>query len=67
MSLKPPKADIAYRDGVFEIAGTDRRIALFDLAERARTLAASLVRRAGNCWPARSWTTRCRAPTTCPT
>jgi len=33
------EADIAYRDGVFEIAGTDRRIALFELAERARALA----------------------------
>ncbi len=32
------EADIAYRDGAFEIAGTDRRIALFELAEQARAL-----------------------------
>jgi aerobic carbon-monoxide dehydrogenase large subunit len=37
--LEAAEADIAYRDGVFEIAGTDRRIALFELADRARTLA----------------------------
>jgi carbon-monoxide dehydrogenase large subunit len=33
------EADIVYQAGVFEIAGTDRRIALFDLADRARVLA----------------------------
>jgi carbon-monoxide dehydrogenase large subunit len=37
--LEAAEADIVYRDGVFEIAGTDRRIALFDLAEQARALA----------------------------
>ena len=37
--LEAAEADIGYRDGFFEIAGTDRRLALFDLAERARTLA----------------------------
>ena len=37
--LEAAEADIAYRNGVFEIAGTDRHIALFDLAERARALA----------------------------
>ena len=37
--LEAAEADIAYRDGVFEIAGTDRRIALFELAERRRALA----------------------------
>src|SRR5712691_10203166 len=37
--LEAAEADIAYRNGVFEITGTDRRIALFDLAERARALA----------------------------
>ncbi len=37
--LEAAEADIAYRDGIFEIAGTDRRIALFELAERARVLA----------------------------
>jgi carbon-monoxide dehydrogenase large subunit len=37
--LEAAEADIAYRDGSFEIAGTDRRIGLFDLAEQARVLA----------------------------
>jgi len=36
--LEAAEADIAYRDGIFEIAGTDRRIGLFELAERAREL-----------------------------
>ena len=31
--LEAAEADIVYRDGVFEIAGTDRRIGLFDLAD----------------------------------
>ena len=38
--LEAAEADIVYRDGVFEIAGTDRRIGLFDLAAQARALAA---------------------------
>jgi carbon-monoxide dehydrogenase large subunit len=38
--LEAAEADIAYRDGVFEIAGTDRNLPLFELAERARALAA---------------------------
>ena len=37
--LEAAEADIVYRDGLFEIAGTDRRVALFELAERARALA----------------------------
>jgi aerobic carbon-monoxide dehydrogenase large subunit len=37
--LEAAEADIVYRDGVFEITGTDRGIALFDLAEEARALA----------------------------
>ncbi len=37
--LEAAEADIAYRGGFFEIAGTDRRIALFELADRARALA----------------------------
>src|SRR3954453_21781160 len=39
--LEAAEADIVYRDGVFEIAGTDRRIGLFDLAAQARALAAT--------------------------
>jgi aerobic carbon-monoxide dehydrogenase large subunit len=39
--LEAAEADIVYRDGVFEIAGTDRRIGLFDLAAQARALAAA--------------------------
>ncbi|HEV2334877.1 MAG TPA: xanthine dehydrogenase family protein molybdopterin-binding subunit [Stellaceae bacterium] len=37
--LEAAEADIAYRDGTFEIAGTDRRIGLFELADHARRLA----------------------------
>jgi carbon-monoxide dehydrogenase large subunit len=37
--LEAAEADIAYRDGVFEIVGTDRGITLFELADRARALA----------------------------
>ena len=32
--LEAPAGDIEYRDGVFSIAGTDRRIGLFELARR---------------------------------
>ena len=41
--LEAAEADIVYREGNFEIAGTDRRVALFDLAERARVLKAAGV------------------------
>src|SRR5205807_5652220 len=37
--LEAAEADIVFRDGVFEIAGTDRNVPLFELADRARTLA----------------------------
>jgi carbon-monoxide dehydrogenase large subunit len=33
--LEAAEPDIAYRDGRFEVVGTDRRISLFDLAARA--------------------------------
>ncbi|HEX3882707.1 MAG TPA: xanthine dehydrogenase family protein molybdopterin-binding subunit [Stellaceae bacterium] len=33
--LEAAEADIGYRDGVFEISGTDRRVSLFDVAEAA--------------------------------
>jgi aerobic carbon-monoxide dehydrogenase large subunit len=33
--LEAAEGDIAYRDGNFEVVGTDRRISLFDLAARA--------------------------------
>ena len=36
--LEAAEADIAYRDGSFEVVGTDRRISLFDLAARAREM-----------------------------
>jgi aerobic carbon-monoxide dehydrogenase large subunit len=36
--LEAAEADIVYRDGAFEIAGTDRRIGLFDAAEAAGRL-----------------------------
>jgi carbon-monoxide dehydrogenase large subunit len=37
--LEAAEADIAYKDGRFEVVGTDRRIALFDLARRAAEMA----------------------------
>jgi carbon-monoxide dehydrogenase large subunit len=40
--LEAAEEDIQYRNGVFEIAGTDRGIALFELAERAKLLGDSL-------------------------
>jgi carbon-monoxide dehydrogenase large subunit len=40
--LEAAAEDIQYRDGVFEIAGTDRNIALFELADRAAMLGESL-------------------------
>jgi aerobic carbon-monoxide dehydrogenase large subunit len=40
--LEAAAEDIQYRDGLFEIAGTDRNIALFELADRARTFGESL-------------------------
>jgi carbon-monoxide dehydrogenase large subunit len=38
--LEAAEMDIEYRDGRFEVAGTDRRIPLFALAQRAKELAA---------------------------
>ncbi len=40
--LEAAAEDIVYRDGVFEIAGTDRNVALFELADRAKTFGESL-------------------------
>jgi aerobic carbon-monoxide dehydrogenase large subunit len=40
--LEAAAEDIVYRNGLFEIAGTDRNIALFELADRAKTLGESL-------------------------
>src|SRR5579872_469862 len=37
--LEAAEDDIVYRDGIFEIAGTDRNVPLFELANRARALA----------------------------
>jgi carbon-monoxide dehydrogenase large subunit len=37
--LEAAEADIVYRDGVFAIAGTDRRVGLFEVAESAAELA----------------------------
>ena len=38
--LEAAEADIDYRKGAFEVKGTDRRIGLFEVAERARQLKA---------------------------
>jgi len=40
--LEAAAEDIVYRDGVFEIAGTDRNVALFELADRAESFGESL-------------------------
>jgi aerobic carbon-monoxide dehydrogenase large subunit len=40
--LEAAEADIQYRGGAFEITGTDRKIALFELADRAKQLGDSL-------------------------
>jgi carbon-monoxide dehydrogenase large subunit len=37
MLLEAAEADIEYRAGRYEIAGTDRRVSLFEVADRART------------------------------
>jgi carbon-monoxide dehydrogenase large subunit len=34
-ALEAAEADIGYRDGFFEVTGTDRRLSLFEVAERA--------------------------------
>ena len=36
--LEAAEQDIAYRDGHFEVVGTDRRMSLFEVAERAKDL-----------------------------
>ena len=36
--LEAAEADIDYRDGRFEVVGTDRAISLFDLAARAKEM-----------------------------
>jgi carbon-monoxide dehydrogenase large subunit len=40
--LEAAAEDIVYRDGLFEITGTDRNVALFELADRAATFGESL-------------------------
>ncbi len=42
--LEAADADVAYRDGMFEVVGTDRRISLFEVADRA----AEAAKRGGN-------------------
>jgi carbon-monoxide dehydrogenase large subunit len=40
--LEANEADIDYRDGAFGIVGTDRRLSLFDLAEKASAISENL-------------------------
>jgi aerobic carbon-monoxide dehydrogenase large subunit len=40
--LEANEADIDYRDGAFGIVGTDRRLSLFDVAEKAKTTSENL-------------------------
>ena len=52
--MEAAAADIEYRDGMFSIGGTDRRIGLFDLARRQPTRAFVLDSKsavAGETWP----------------
>jgi carbon-monoxide dehydrogenase large subunit len=37
--LEAAESDIGYRDGHFEVVGTDRRLSLFEVAERSKELA----------------------------
>ncbi|MFA6266725.1 MAG: xanthine dehydrogenase family protein molybdopterin-binding subunit [Pseudolabrys sp.] len=41
-ALEASEADIQYRDGRFEVVGTDRRVSLFETAQRAREMGESL-------------------------
>jgi carbon-monoxide dehydrogenase large subunit len=41
-ALEASEADIQYRDGNFEVVGTDRRISLFETARRAKEMGESL-------------------------
>ncbi len=41
-ALEASEADIQYRNGSFEVVGTDRRISLFDTAKRARDMGENL-------------------------
>ena len=53
-ALEAAASDIAYRDGVFSIAGTDRRIGLFELAQRqpeSRIVLQSTSAVEGATWP----------------
>jgi carbon-monoxide dehydrogenase large subunit len=38
--LDVPEANVSYRDGFFEVAGTNHRLSLFDIAGRAKEMAA---------------------------
>ncbi|HWK94688.1 MAG TPA: xanthine dehydrogenase family protein molybdopterin-binding subunit [Pseudolabrys sp.] len=41
-ALEAAESDIQYRDGRFEVVGTDRRITLFETAQRAKAMGESL-------------------------
>lgn len=41
LALEAEESDIDYRNGAFEVSGTNRRLPLFDLARKARELKAS--------------------------
>jgi aerobic carbon-monoxide dehydrogenase large subunit len=41
-ALEAAESDIQYRDGSFEVVGTDRKISLFDTAKRAKAMGESL-------------------------
>jgi len=41
-ALEAAEGDVQYRDGAFEVVGTDRRIGLFETAQRAQAMGESL-------------------------
>ena len=60
--LETAPADIAYRDGAFEIVGTDRRIGLFELAARKPFAGDAVFARQDRVLPDRaSWSARSRS------
>ena len=59
--LETAPADIAYRDGSFEIVGTDRRIGLFELAARKPFAGDACSATRSSPSPPASWSARSRS------
>ena len=50
--LETAEADILYKNGTFTVAGTDRRISLFELADRAKCVQQGAAQRPQHAAPA---------------